>query len=88
MEDLISLLATVRTLKTLRDHNWVHFTHRLYIRRYLRNLKLFSINLKNYLSIWFGEKEPKGFCSVYSITFLRNLSLSNARCLGREMCIN
>ena len=52
---------------------------------YLKNLKLFSIRVKNYLSRKSWETKATGFNSFKSI-ILRNRSLSNARGFYGERC--
>ena len=85
----------------LRGHNWVHFAHRLIVfyylefkLPYLKNLKLFSIRVKElFESIVLRKKNRRRVCALFKSIFLRNRSLSNARLfsgkktqnLGREI---
>ena len=47
--------------------------------RYLKNLKLFSIRVKELFEpIVLRKKKATGFCSFFITFFLRNRSLSNA----------
>ena len=71
----------------LRGHNWVHFAHRLYIvycylefkLRYLKNLQLFSIRVKELFQPIVLRKKGRRVFALFIIFFLRNRSLSNAR---------
>ena len=73
--------------KVLRGHNWVLFPHRPQCTvtlnsnlRYLKNLKLFSIGIKELfepIALW-KKKRQQGFALFKSI-FLRNQSFSSAR---------
>ena len=55
-------------IRLLRGHSWVHFAHRLYCTvtlnselRYLKNLKLFSIRVKELFEPIVLRKKGEGF---------------------------
>ena len=71
----------------LRGHNWLHFSNRLsctvtneFKLRYLKNLKLFSIRVKEiFESVVLQKQKATGFLLFLKSILLSNGSLSNAR---------
>ena len=71
----------------LRGHNWVHFAHMAimycYLEfklRYLKNLQLFSIRVKElFQPIVLRKKKGRRVFALFITFLLRNRSLSNAR---------
>ena len=74
------------SVNELKGHNWVHFAHRLLVYcylefrfHYLKNLKLFSIRVKELFEPIVLQKKSWWVFALFKSIFLRNRYLSTTR---------